>query len=126
MSDVVDPRRVAAAETLFGALLDAKRIGGDGVVCDAFEMLGAVAGQGRYRRAAAAIRGLPPGRAAINDDHALQRILKFAPLHRRSAVDIVARDMAGAEASGKQVHAIKWRLHRKLKKLSTQLFCEQG
>lgn len=114
-----DPRHVAAAETLFGALLDAKRIGGDGIVCDAFEMLGAVAGQGRYRRAAAAIRGLPPGRAAINDDRDLQRILKFAPLQRHSAVDIVARDMAGVEASDKQVHAIKWRLYRKLKKLST-------
>jgi hypothetical protein len=115
MTDSVDPRRVAA-ETLQGAILDARRIAGDGAVCDALDQLGAVAGQSRYRRAAAAIRGLPPGRAAINDDRALQRILKFAPAQRHSAVDIVARDMAGAEASDRQVHAIKWRLYRKLKK----------
>jgi hypothetical protein len=119
-----DPHRLAV-ERLHDAFLDARRVGGDAVICDGLDMLGAGAGQARYRYAAAAIRGLPPGRAAINDDRALQRILKFAPVQRRSAIDLEARDMAGAEASGKQVHAIKWRLSRKLKKLITQMFCER-
>jgi hypothetical protein len=114
VTDAVDPRRVAA-EALHDAILDARRVGGDGAVCDALDLLGAGTGQGRYQRAAAAIRGLAPGRSAINDDRALQRILKFPPDRRREAVGVVARDMAGTEASSKQVHAIAWRLRRKLK-----------
>jgi hypothetical protein len=112
-----DPRR-QAAETLHDAILDARRVAGDGAVCDAFEKLGSVPGQSRYRRAAAAIRGLPPGRSAINDDLALQRILKFPPDRRRDAVGVVARDvareMAGADATRKQIHATECRLRRKL------------
>jgi hypothetical protein len=60
MTSAVDPRRVAA-EALHDAILDARHIAGDGAVCDALDMLGAAAGQQRYRYAAAAIRGLPPG-----------------------------------------------------------------
>jgi hypothetical protein len=114
MSDALDPRRVAA-EALHDAILDARRIAGDGAVCDALDLLGAGAGQGRYRRAAAAIRSLPPGRSAINDDSALQRISTFPPARRRDAASVVARDVAGAEASDKQVAAIAGRLRRKMK-----------
>ncbi len=114
----LDPRRVAA-EALHDALLDARRVAGDGAVCDALDMVGAGTGRSQYRYAAAALRGLPPGRPAINDDWALQRILKFPPDQRRDAVDIVARRVAGAEASDKQVDATSRRLRRKLSKNET-------
>jgi hypothetical protein len=125
MTAAVDPGRVASAETLFGALLDAKRIGGDGAVCDALDMLGAGAGQGRYRRAAAAIRSLPPGRAAIDDELVLERILKFPPHRRRGAVGTVVRDMArempNSDATRKYIHATKCRLRRKLNEKQTTI-----
>ncbi len=109
-----DPRRVAA-EALHDAILDARRVAGDGAVCDALDMLGAGAGQGRYRRAAAAIRGLAPGRTAIDDTEAIDRIVKFPPDRRRDAIGIVALDVAGGSAaSPKQVHAAVCRLRRKL------------
>jgi hypothetical protein len=113
-----DPRR-QAAETLHDAILDARRVAGDGAVCDALDMIGTGAGRNQYRYAAAALRGLPPGRPAINDDWALQRILKFPADQRRDAVDIVARRVAGAEASDKQVDATARRLRRKLSKNET-------
>jgi hypothetical protein len=115
-TDVTDPRR-QAAETLRDAILDARRIAGDGAVCDALDQLGASAGQSRYRRAAAAIRGLAPGRSAIDDDRSLRRISAFPPAQRRDAVSVVARDVAGIEASSKQVHAIASRLRGKLAKM---------
>jgi hypothetical protein len=118
MSDTVDPRRVAA-EALHDAILDARRIAGDGAICDALDMAGSGAGQSRYRYAAAAIRGLPPGRPAIDDAWALQRILKFPPDQRRDAVDIVARRVAGADASDKRIDANARRLRRKLSKNET-------
>jgi hypothetical protein len=114
-----DLRRQEAAEALHDAILNARRVAGDGAVCDAFDMLGAGPGQGRYRRAAAAIRGLPPGRAAIDDDFALRRILKFPPNQRRDAVGIVAPDVAGANASRKQIATAERRLRRKLAKNET-------
>ena len=117
MTDVVDPRRVAAAETLFGAILDAKRTAGDGAVCDALDRVGASAGQHQYRSAAAAIRGLPPGRPSIDDEWALRRILKFPPKRRREAVGIVAPQAAGAGASSKTVKATGRRLRKKLAKI---------
>jgi len=113
-----DPRR-QAAEALHDAILDGRRVAGDAVICDALDLLGASPGQGRYRRAPAAIRGLPPGRAAIDDEWALQRILKFPPARRREAVGIVAPDVAGANASGKQIAATERRLRRKLAKNET-------
>jgi hypothetical protein len=118
VTDAVDPLRIAA-ERLHDAILDARRVGGDAVVCDAFEMLGAVPGQQRYRYAAAAIRGLPPGRPADDDDDALQRILKFPESQHRDAVGIVARDMArevvDVDARRKRAHANACRFRRKLK-----------
>jgi hypothetical protein len=115
MTDAADPRR-RAAEALYGAMIEARRDGGDAVVIDALDMLGAHPGQHRYRRAATAIRSLAPGREPIDDAHALQRIMKFAPARRRDAVGVIARDVAGGDdASEKQVHAAKCRLHRKLK-----------
>jgi hypothetical protein len=113
MNDAVDPRRLAAA-TVFNVIVEARRDAGDAAICDALDQLGAGAGQNRYRYAAAAIRGLPPGRSAIDDDWALQRILKFPPARRREAVAIVARDAAGAGASNKRVSSIARRLRRKL------------
>ena len=111
---MTDPRR-QAAETLRDAILDARRIAGDGAVCDALDRLGAGAGQSRYRHAAAAIRGLASGRPAINDDWALRRIRKFPPARRRDAVGIMAKDMAARAGPGsKKVKSIERRLHRKL------------
>jgi hypothetical protein len=120
-----DAARHRAAEALSGAMIEARRDGGDGAICDALELLGAHPGQSRYRRAATAIRSLPPGRSAIDDEHALRRILKFQPDRRREAVGIVAIDVAGgADATAKQVHAATCRLHRKLKMKDIFLFCE--
>jgi hypothetical protein len=114
MSDAADTRRLAT-ESVFNAIVDARRDAGDAPLCDALDQLGAGAGQNRYRYAAAALRGLAPGRPAIDDDWALRRILKYPPARRRSAVGFVAKQTAGAGASGKQVHAITVRLRRKLK-----------
>jgi hypothetical protein len=118
MKDAVDPRRVAA-EALHDAILDARRIAGDAAVCDALDMAGAGAGQSQYRRAATAIRGLPPGRSPIDDEWALRRILKFPPDQRREAVGIVAPDVAGAKASSKEIAAAERQLRRKLAKNET-------
>ena len=117
MTDAVDPRR-RAAEGLYGAIIEARRDAGDGALCDALDMLaGSGAGQSRYRYAATAIRGLAPGRSAIDDDRSLRRISAFPPAQRRDAVSVVARDVAGIEASSKQVHAIASRLRGKLAKM---------
>jgi hypothetical protein len=114
MSDAVDPLRLAT-DAVFAAMLDARRAAGDASICDALDQLGAGAGQNRYRYAAAALRGLPPGRPAIDDDWALQRILKFPPIRRRGAVSIVARAAAGDQAGDKKkVATIARRLRQKL------------
>ena len=107
-----DPRRFAA-EALYDAILDTRRVAGDAAVCDALDRVGASASQ--YRYAAAALRGLPPGRPAIDDDWALQRILEFPPERRRGAVSIVARAAAGDQAGDKKkVATIARRLRQKL------------
>jgi hypothetical protein len=116
----VDPRRVAA-ERLHDAFLDARRVGGDSVICDVLDMLGAGAGQQRYRYAAAAIRGLPPGRPAIDDEWALQRILKFPPERRRSAVGTIAMQVTGPGASSKMIKATERRLRRKLENQTDEI-----
>jgi hypothetical protein len=118
MAGAVDPRSVAVAD-LHAAILDARRIAGDAAVCDALDLLGAGAGQNRYRHAAAAIRGLAPGRSAIDDDRPLRRISAFPPARRRDAVGIVAREVAGVAATDKQVDAVARRLRRKLSKNET-------
>ena len=112
-----DAARRRAAEGLYGAMIEARRAAGDGAICDALEMAGSGAGQSRYRYAATAIRGLAPGRSAIDDDRSLRRISAFPPAQRRDAVSVVARDVAGIEASSKQVHAIASRLRGKLAKM---------
>jgi hypothetical protein len=114
MTDAVDPRRIAAA-AVFNVIVEARRDAGDAAICDALDQLGAGAGQNRYRYAAAALRGLPPGRPAIDDDWALQRILKFPPERRRGAVSIVALAAAGDQAGDKKkVATIARRLRQKL------------
>jgi hypothetical protein len=120
MTDAVYPRRVAA-ESLHDAILDARREGGDAVVCDALEMVGAGAGRKQYRYAAAAIRGLPPGRPAIDDDWALRRILKFPPERRREAVGVIAPQAAGPGAGSKKVKATERRLRRKLENQTDEM-----
>jgi hypothetical protein len=110
--DDADSHRVAV-DAVYSAILDARRVAGDAAVCDALDRVGAGAGQGGYRHAAAAIRGLAPGRPEIDDDWALSRIMKFPPDRRREAVGIVAKDMARAPGAGK-VKSITRRLHRKL------------
>jgi hypothetical protein len=114
-----DPRRRLAAESVYNAILAARRDAGDAAVCDALDLLAAGAGRNQYRYAAAAIRGLAPGRSAIDDAWALRRILKFPPARRREAVSIVARLAAGAEAGSKRINAIERRLRRKLSKNET-------
>jgi hypothetical protein len=117
MSEPVDPRRLAAALAMFAAMVEARRDAGDAALCDGLDLLAAEGhGQGRYARAAAAIRGLAPGRPAIDDTRAIDRILKFPPDRRRDAIGIVALDVAGGSAaSPQQVHAAACRLRLKLK-----------
>jgi hypothetical protein len=68
-------------------------------------------------RCATASIFLAPGRPAIDDTRAIDRILKFPPDRRRDAISIVAIDLAGGSAaSPKQVHAAACRLRRKLEK----------
>jgi hypothetical protein len=118
---VSDPLRLAT-EAVSNAIVDARRVAGDAALCDALDQLGAGAGQNRYRYAAAAIRGLPPGRPSIDDAWALRRILKYPPDRRREAVGIVAQDLeAGAGASSKKVKSTARRLRRKLENQTDEI-----
>jgi hypothetical protein len=108
--------RSTAAEAIYNAVLQAERVAGDVALCEALDLLAAGTGQNKFRHAASMLRGTVLGRAAIDDKAALRRISTFEPSRRREAVSIVARQVAGTEASDKRVDAIARRLRRKLKK----------
>jgi hypothetical protein len=113
-----DPHH-SAAEAILLAVLEAQRKGGDAVLCEALDLLAQGTGENRFRFAANVIRGTKLGRHAIDDRAWLRRIAGYPPGQRREAVSIVARQVAGAEASDKRVAAIARRLRRKLRENET-------
>jgi hypothetical protein len=106
--------RPTTAENLYDALVEAQRIGGDPLLCEALRLLCERTGQNKFRNAAAIIGGSRLGRAALDDSEALRRIAAFPPDRRRDAVAIVAGQAGGGDAA--KVHAIAQRLRRKLRK----------
>jgi hypothetical protein len=104
--------RPTTAENLYDALVEAQRIGGDPLLCEAFRLLSERTGQNKFQHAASIIGGRKPGRAAIDDSSALRRIAAKPPERRREAVSVEARLMGGGDAA--KVHAIGQRLRRKL------------
>jgi hypothetical protein len=109
-----DQRRIAA-DVLYSAVLQAQRDAGDFALSDAFDMLAEGSGRNVFRHVAKVIRGTKLGRSAIDDREALQRIAKFPPARRSAAASIVAKDLAGAQATEAMVEAIAQRLRRKLR-----------
>jgi hypothetical protein len=103
-----DPRRLAAAEGIYRAVLEAKRDVGDAALCDALAMLAADSGENRFRFAASVVRGTKLGRHAIDDKAALRRIAAYPADRRREAVGIVARQIAAV--SDERVASIERRL----------------
>jgi hypothetical protein len=108
-----DPRQ-AVAEAIYAAVLEAQRDGGDAVLSAALDLLAEGTGQNKFRHAASVLRGRALGRSAIDDKAALRRVTALQPTRRREAVSIVARQVAGPDASEKRVAAIARRLRRKL------------
>ncbi len=113
---MTDPRR-NAAQAIYRAVLQAQRDAGAGdmALCQALDLLAENTGENRFRHAAAIVRGVRLGRHAIDDSEALCRIEAFPPDRRREAVGIVARQVAGAEASDHEIDAVAHRLRRKLR-----------
>jgi hypothetical protein len=107
--------RRQAAEAIYHAMLDAQRDAGDVALCEALDLLAAGTGQNKFRHAASVLRGTVLGRHAINDREALRRVAAFPAARRREAVGIVARQVAGVDASDARVDAIAQRLRRKLR-----------
>jgi hypothetical protein len=103
------------SEGLYLALLNSQRDDGDVALCEALDLLAEGTGQNCFRHAASVIRGRALGRHAIDDKAALRRIAAYPADRRREAVGIEARQIAGADASDKQVDAIAHRLRRKLR-----------
>jgi hypothetical protein len=110
-----DPRRTAA-ERIHAAIA----AGGDGAFCEALERLAEETGRNILRFTAQTLRGRTGGRRAIDDRRALQRIEAWPADHKAAAVGIIAREMAGPDASPKRVKAIERRLRRKLTKKNGQ------
>ncbi|SRR5258706_8606793 len=114
MSEPSDPRRLAA-QAIFQALLQAQRDAGDTALCEALDLLAQGTGENRFRHAASVLRGIKLGRHEIDDREALRRIAAYSPARRRAAAGIVARQVAGAEASNTRVNTIANRLRKKLR-----------
>jgi hypothetical protein len=115
-----DPRQ-ATAEAILAVVLEAQRDAGDEVLCDALDLLAEGTGQNKFRHAASVLRGKVLGRSVIDDKAALRRIRAFSAARRREAVGIVAREVAGTDASEARVEAIAHRLRRKLRKNETDI-----
>ena len=109
-----DPRSLAA-EAIYNTVLQAQREGGDAALCAALDLLAEGSGENRFRFAASVIRGTRLGRHAIDDREALRRVAAFPAARRREAVGIVARQVAGVNASEARVDAIAQRLRRTLR-----------
>src|SRR5947209_2097276 len=101
-----------SAHGIYQALLAAQRDDGDAALVEALDLLAEDTGQNKFRHAAGVIRGTKLGRHAIDDDWAVRRIATFPAAQRREAVGIVARQVAGPDATDKQVDADAHRLRR--------------
>src|SRR4051795_7259981 len=102
-----------SAHGIYQALVAAQRDDGDAALVEALDLLAEDSGQNKFRHAAGVIRGTKLGRHAIDDNAALRSIAAYPATQRREAVGTVARQMAGADATDKQVDAIANRLRRK-------------
>lgn len=111
------PRR-AAADRIYVAIAEARRIHGDGPFCDVLERLAVETGRNVLRYAAQVINGKTGGRKEKDDRRAIQRIVAWPKAHRHEAVGIVAREMAGPGAGERSIEAIAQRLRGKLRKIN--------
>jgi hypothetical protein len=112
MTDVVDPRRLAAE--IYAAVQNARRDDvGVAALCAVLDRLAESRGQNKFRHAASVLRGTELRRSTIDDREALRRIAAFPPARRSGAVGIVALQVAGPGATKKRVAAIARRLRRK-------------
>jgi hypothetical protein len=111
---MTDPRH-SAAQGIYAAMLEAQREGGDAVLYAALDLLAESTGQNKFRHAASVLRGIKLGRHEIDDREALRRIAAYSPARRRAAASIVARQVAGAEASNTRIDTIANRLRKKLR-----------
>jgi hypothetical protein len=102
-----------AANGIYACILAAQRDAGDVALCAALEKLAEGTGQNKFRFAASILRGIVLGRTAIDDGDALRRIATFPPARQREAVGLVARHVAGDQATDARVKAIARRLRRK-------------
>ena len=108
--------RERIAEQIYEVLLAGQRDAGDAALCDALALLAENSGRNVFRHAAQIVRGAKSGRPTIDDVAALARIATYPVTRRREAVAIVARQVAGSEASRKTVDAVAHRLRRKIKR----------
>ena len=95
----------AAAEALLDAMFQAMRDDGDGIVCQALDMLAEKTRQNKFRHAASVVRGTKLGRRAVDDRRALWRI------GRGEAVADVAAQVA---RPSEKPTSVERRLRRKL------------
>jgi hypothetical protein len=109
-----------AAERIFAALIEAQRGAGDAPICEALDLLAQGTGENIYRHCAEILRGRKYGREPINDIGALGRIAAYPAERRREAVGIVAKQIAGAGASAKQIDTIAHRLRTKMRERRNQ------
>ena len=107
------------AEDLYRAMLSVLRDGGDAKLCRKLDMLAGDTRQNKYRHAGAIIGGTTIGRRAIDGRFALRQIALYPPSRRHEAVGIVAGQLAGADATDKQIDTIAHRLRRKLREKET-------
>jgi hypothetical protein len=95
----------AAAEALLDAMFQAMRDDGDGIFCQALDMLAEKTGQNKFRHAARVIGGTKLGRRSRDDRRALWRI------GRGESVADVAAQVA---LPGEIVTSVERRLRRKM------------
>jgi hypothetical protein len=79
----------------------------------ALRMIGEGTGENKYRHAASIVGGIKLGRHKIDDSAALAKIASYPSWRKREAPMMVAKEVAPAGATDKQVKAIAARLRRK-------------
>src|SRR5690349_7749499 len=105
---------MTAAEEIYIAMVRSMAKGSDAAIVEALEMLAQGAGN-KFRHAAAVVRGTKLGRHSIDDSEALRQLASFPEVRRREAAGSIARKIAGAGATRRQVKSIADRLRRKIK-----------